>query len=123
MLNSTKKSHVKLTKCPDKVVLWPQSQHSQVKVDDLDIKRCRSDKVIIYGVFHWEQLVQGQIDDQAESTGAQLGHDSILGRDGETKKKNKKYKRINKMKQIDYTSLHRTNLRRRFAPSVRVRSA
>lgn len=79
MLNSTN-GHVKLTESPDKVVLWPQSQHCQVKVDDLEISRCCADKVIVYGVGHREQPVQGQVDGQTEGTRAQLGDDSILSR-------------------------------------------
>lgn len=69
----------KLTKCPDKVVLWPQCQHGKVQVDDLKIERCGADKVIVYGVLHGEQLAQRQIDGQRDGTRAQLGDDVILG--------------------------------------------
>lgn len=71
--------HVKLTKCPNKVVLWPQCQHGQVQVDDLKMEWCGVDKVIVYGVLHWEQLAQRQIDGQRDGTCAQLGDDVILG--------------------------------------------
>lgn len=70
----------KLTQRPDKIVLWPQSQHGQVKVDDLEIEGRGADEVVIYGVVHWEQLIQRQIDAQRDGTRAQLGDDIILGR-------------------------------------------
>lgn len=74
----TNKTLVTPTKCPDKVVLRSQSQHGQVKVDNLQVEGCGADKLVVYGVLHWENFAQRQIDGQRDGTCAQLGDDVIL---------------------------------------------
>lgn len=68
-----------LTERPDEVVLWPQSQHGHVKVDDLQVEWCGGDEVILYGALHRDELTQQQIDHQRDGTRAQLGDHVILG--------------------------------------------
>lgn len=71
-----------LTKSPHKVVLRPQSQHGQVKVDNLQVEGRGSDEVVVDGAVHWEQPVQRQVCGQGDGTRAQLGHDGTLPGDG-----------------------------------------
>lgn len=69
----------RLTKRPHKVVFWPQSQHGQVKVDDLQVEGRGADEVVVDGVLHGEELAQRQIHKQRDGTGGQFGDDGVLG--------------------------------------------
>lgn len=69
-----------LTKRPHKVVFRPQSQHGQVKVDDLKVEGRGADKVVINGVLHGEELAQRQIHKERDGTGGQFGDDRVLAR-------------------------------------------
>lgn len=77
---ATEKAPLKLTKCPHKVVFGPQSQHGQVKVDDLKIEGRGTDKVVVNGALHGEELAQRQIHKERDGTGGQLGDDRVLSR-------------------------------------------
>lgn len=69
---------VVLTKRPDKVVFWPEGQHGQVEVDHLQVEGRGSNKVIVDGAVHRQQLAKGQVDGQRHAAGEQLGDDVVL---------------------------------------------
>lgn len=68
------------TKCPDKVVLGSGSQHGQVQIDHLSIKRRVGDEVIVDVSLHWENLTHRQKHQQAEEGGGDLMYDLHLWR-------------------------------------------
>lgn len=69
-----------LTKRPHKVVFGPQSQHGQVKVDDLKVEGRGADKVLFDGALHGEEFAQRQIHEERDGTGGQFGDDRVLAR-------------------------------------------
>lgn len=61
-----------LTQCPYEIVLRPQTEHGQVEVEDAHVKGLGVDVWVVNDAIHRTYAIEGKVDQQAKSTGAQL---------------------------------------------------